>query len=31
MKDYRTFDDQRKFKYGVLSDQQKIGLQAATA
>lgn len=27
---YREFDDQRKFKYGALSDQQRIGLDAAS-
>jgi hypothetical protein len=24
------FDDDRKFKYGALSDQERIGLDAAT-
>lgn len=28
---YREFDDDRKFRYGALSDQERIGLGAATA
>lgn len=31
LQNYRTFDDDRKFKAGVLSDQERIGLQAALA
>lgn len=31
LQQYRQFDDQRKFQYGVLSDQQRLGLDAATA